>query len=179
MCWRFLLFFFSRKANYTPHAPNVWNIWIPTFILFPMTSGSVENGYIWKVTILLEIHPFLTEPWLWEEVYHKSRWKPRQIHIYPCNIWKYSPLASQSHPTAHAATNGFNGAQVTVLHMPMPTPRKKRATINRPKLRAKDVAVQTSGRRCLQSKVGTGKPKIRRVKWLHFIGVMITPLSRL
>ena len=31
--------------------------------------GSVEKWRgIWKVTILLEIHPFLTEPWLWEEV---------------------------------------------------------------------------------------------------------------
>ncbi len=28
----------------------------------------VENGYIWKVTILLEILPFWL-PWLWEEVY--------------------------------------------------------------------------------------------------------------
>ena len=43
--------------------------------------GSVENGYNWKVTILLEIHLFLTEPWLWEEVYHKFRWKPSQIHM--------------------------------------------------------------------------------------------------
>ena len=28
----------------------------------------VENGGIWKVTVLLEIHPFFTEPWLWNEV---------------------------------------------------------------------------------------------------------------
>ncbi len=26
----------------------------------------LEKGNIWKVTILLETHPFLTEPWLWE-----------------------------------------------------------------------------------------------------------------
>ena len=35
---------------------------------FSHNHGSVKNTYIWKVTILLEIHPFLTEPWLlWEE----------------------------------------------------------------------------------------------------------------
>ena len=40
--------------------------------------GSVENSYIWKVTILLEIHPFLTEPWLWEESGKISFWPLQQ-----------------------------------------------------------------------------------------------------
>ena len=47
--------------------------------------GSVENGYtIWKVTILLEIHPFLTEPWLWEK-----GWNPE---ICPQLILTYKSL---------------------------------------------------------------------------------------
>ena len=29
----------------------------------------VSNGCIWKATILLEIHPLFTEPWLWDEGY--------------------------------------------------------------------------------------------------------------
>ena len=38
----------------------------PDLYSFPHNHGSVENGCIWKVTIL-QIRPFLNEPWLWEE----------------------------------------------------------------------------------------------------------------
>ncbi len=45
----------NLNSKFAPENSNGWSRW---------TWRS-----IWKATILLEIHPFLTEPWWWEEVY--------------------------------------------------------------------------------------------------------------
>ena len=39
---------------------------LTSILKFSHNHGSVY-GCVWKVTISLEIHPFFTEPWLWEE----------------------------------------------------------------------------------------------------------------
>ena len=52
-----------------------------TTYTFSHNHGSVQNYPNWKETIILEIHPFSTEPWLWEEGYiHLHRDKLRNGH---------------------------------------------------------------------------------------------------
>ena len=47
---------FVPKLRCITDSSAVWN----SIYSFSHNHGSVENGYIWKVAILLEIHPFLT-----------------------------------------------------------------------------------------------------------------------
>ena len=42
-------------------------IWIYITLYFSHNHGSMENCPTWKETILLEIHPIFSLPWLWEE----------------------------------------------------------------------------------------------------------------
>ena len=53
---------------WNPHKWEILHVNGRIFLLFPPSSWfSGKWRSIWKVTILLEIHPFLTEPWLWED----------------------------------------------------------------------------------------------------------------
>ncbi len=56
------------KGNEKVFQPSIFRceLFVSGSVLVNHNHGSVENCLYWKVAILLEIHPFFTEPWLWE-----------------------------------------------------------------------------------------------------------------
>ena len=58
-------------------------------IIYFFSIREVENGCVWKVTILLEIHAFFTEPWLWEEGYlaTSTEFSPPSAWLKPWTLW--------------------------------------------------------------------------------------------
>ncbi len=75
---------------------------IPSTTLPPIIM-EVENGCIWKVTILLKIHPFFTEPWLWEDPgivsYQQNYWNLHTAPHHRSNIQSTHRLLAASQPS--------------------------------------------------------------------------------
>ena len=58
-----------------------------SLFVLPQSWFSGKWRHIWKVTILLEIHPLFTEPWLWEEAFVQHTTNHSQQHDH--HVWGF------------------------------------------------------------------------------------------